>query len=93
MKLADRKSALNRPSVYTIDRSKAVVSVLVLLFDAFWFILLGVLFYVLPCVILFLCFFIPFSIAITSLLEERTNLSAFLYVCACLDLSVSTSSW
>ena len=74
VKLADRKSALNRPSVYTTDRSKAVVSVLVLLFDAFWFILLGVLFYVLPCVILFLCFFIPFSIAITSLLEERTNL-------------------
>ena len=34
------------------------------------------LFYVLPCVILFL-FFSPFSIAITSLGEERANLSAF----------------
>ena len=33
--------------------------------------------YVLPCVILFLCVFSPFSIAITSLEEERANLSAF----------------
>ena len=39
--------------------------------------LLGDLFYVLPCVILFLCFFSPFSIAITSLVGERANLSAF----------------
>ena len=38
------------------DRSKAVVLVLVLLFVALWFILRGDLFYVLPCVILFLCF-------------------------------------
>ena len=43
----------------------------------FWFILRGDLFYVLPCVILFLCFFSPFSIAITSLGEERANVSAF----------------
>ena len=50
---------------------------LVLLFVALWFILRGDLFYVLPCVILFLCFFNPFSIAITSLGEERANLSAF----------------
>ena len=38
----------------------------------------------------------PFSIAITSLGEARANLSAFSYVssiCACLDLSVSSSSW
>ena len=34
------------------------------------------LFYVLPCVILFL-FFSPFSTAITSLREERANLSVF----------------
>ena len=33
--------------------------------------------YVLPCAILFLCVFSPFSIAITSLGEERANLSAF----------------
>ena len=41
-------------------------------------------------------FFSPFSIVITSLGEERANLSAFPYVCsicACLVLSVSSSSW
>ena len=75
MKLAGRKSALNPPAVYSTDRSKAVVPVLVLLFVALWFILRGDLFYVLPCVILFLCFF---SIAITSLGEEGANRSAFL---------------
>ena len=53
--------------VYSTDRSKAVVPVLVLLFVALWFILRGDLFYVLPCVHLCLCFFSPFSIAITSL--------------------------
>ena len=39
--------------------------------------------------------FNPFSIAITSLREERANLGAFLYVCsicACLILSVFASS-
>ena len=41
---------------YSTDRSKAVVPVLVLLFVALWFILRGDLLYVLPCVILFLCF-------------------------------------
>ena len=45
---------------------------LVLLFVALWFFLRGDLFYVLPCVILF-----PFSIAITSLGEERVNICAF----------------
>ena len=82
--------------VCSTDRSKAVVPVLVLLFVASWFILRGDLLYVFPCVILFLCFFSLFSIAITSLGEERANLSAFrtfVRVCACLDLSVSSSSW
>ena len=37
------------PVVYSTDRSKAVVPVLVLLFVALWFILQGDLFYVLPC--------------------------------------------
>ena len=92
MKLASCKSALNPPVVYSTDRSKAMVPVLVLLFVALWFILRGDLLYVFPCVILFLCFsfavcisvchfvlvfFSPFSIAITSLGEERANLSAF----------------
>ena len=43
-----------------------------------------------------LVFFRPFSIAITSLGEERANLiplSCVCSVCACLDLSVSSSSW
>ena len=69
---------------------------LVLLFVALWFIVQGDLFYVLPCVILFLCVFSPFSIANTSLGEERANLSAFcafVRFCVCLDLSVSSSSW
>ena len=56
VKLASCKSALNPSVVYSTDHSKAVVSVLVLLFVALWFILRDDLFYVLPCVILFLCF-------------------------------------
>ena len=66
VKLASCKSALNTPPPNPL--------VLVLLFVALWFILQGDLFYVLPCVILFLCF--SFSIAITWLGEE-INLSAF----------------
>ena len=45
--------------VYSTDRSKAVIPVLVLLFVALWFILRGDLFYVLLCVFLFLCFSVP----------------------------------
>ena len=56
VKLASCKSALNPLVVYSTDRSKAVVPVLVLLFVALWFILRGDLLYVFPCVILFLCF-------------------------------------
>ena len=41
---------------FSTDRSKAGIPVLVLLFVALWFILRGDLFYVLPSVILFLCF-------------------------------------
>ena len=76
VKLASCKSALHPPVVCSTDRSKAVVPVLVLLLVALWFILRGDLLYVFPCVILFV-FFSPFSIAITSLGEERANLSAF----------------
>ena len=61
VKLASCKSALTPPTppppvVCSTDRSKAVVPVLVLLFVALWFILRGELLYVVPCVILFLCF-------------------------------------
>ena len=51
MKLAGCKSALNPTVVYSTDRSKAVVPVLVLLFGALWFVLWGDLLYVLPCAI------------------------------------------
>ena len=44
VKLAGRKRALYPPVVYSTDRSKAVVLVLVLLFVALWFILRGDLF-------------------------------------------------
>ena len=50
---------------------------LVLLFVALWFILQDDLFYVLPCVILFLCLSVPFSIAITSLGERELILVLF----------------
>ena len=77
VKLASCKSALNPPVVCSTDRFKALVPVLVLLFVALCFILGGDLLYVFPCVILFLCFSVLFSIAITSLGEERANLSDF----------------
>ena len=77
VKLASCKSALNPPVVCSTDRSKAVVPVLVLLLVALWFystmrfvVCLSVFHFV-------LVFFSPFSIAITSLGEERANLSAF----------------
>ena len=63
--LAGRKSALNPTVVYSTDRSKAFVLVLVLLFVALWFILQGDLW----CYFV-LVFFSPLSIAITSLGEE-----------------------
>ena len=49
---------------------------LVLLFVALWFIERGELFCLALCYFV-LAFFSPFSIAITSLGEERANLSAF----------------
>ena len=58
-KLASCKSALTTPQppvVYSTDRSKSVAPVLVLVFVALRFILRGDMFYVLPCVILFLYF-------------------------------------
>ena len=64
------------PKDVAIKMNKAVVPVLVLLFVALWFILRGDLFYVLPCYFV-LVFFNPFSIAMTSLGEERAKLSAF----------------
>ena len=44
LKLASCKSVLNPMVIYSTDRSKAVVPVLVLLFVALWFVLRGGLF-------------------------------------------------
>ena len=74
MKLASCKKCFKPPKVYSTDRSKAVVKVLVLLFVALWFILRGDCLSVCHFV---LVIFSPFSIAITSLGEQRANLSAF----------------
>ena len=79
VKLAGRKSVLTPPPppgprptvVYSTDRSKAVVPVLVLLLVDLWFILRGDLFVLCLALCYFvLVFFSPFSIAITSLGEE-----------------------
>ena len=86
------QSALNPPPppptpvVYSTDRSKTVVPVLVLLFVALWFILRGDLFY-----LVFLCF----CVAITSLGEDRANIGsfrAFLWFALVWFLSVSSAS-
>ena len=71
------------PEVYSTDRSKAVVPMLVLPFATLSFILRGDCFKY--CHELFCyCVFSIFSIAITSLRKKRANLSAF---------RVSSSSW
>ena len=95
MKLASRKSALNPLVVYSTDRSKAVVLVLVLLFVALWFITRGDLLYVFPCVILFLCFSVLLVLRLPRLGKRELILVLFVVcsVCVCLDLSVSSSSW
>ena len=74
---ASCKSALNLPVVYSTDRSKAVIPVLVLLFVALWFILRGDLFYVLPCVILFLCFSVIIALQLPRLGKRELILVLF----------------
>ena len=75
--LASYKSALNRPVVYFTDRSKAVVPVLVFVFVALWFILRGDMFYVLPCVILFLCFSVLLALRLPRLGKRELVLVLF----------------
>ena len=68
---------------------------LVLLFVALWFILLGDLFCILPCVILFLCFQ-SFKHCDYHAWGKKELILVFSYVCsicACLVVSVSSSSW
>ena len=76
-KLASCKSALNPPLVYSTDRSKAVVPVLVWLCFALWFILRGDLFYVLTCVILFLCFSVLLALRLPRLGKRELILVLF----------------
>ena len=84
VKLASCKSASvplpRHPAsvVYSTDRSKAVVPVLVLLFVALWFILRGDLFYVLPSVILFLCFSVLLALQLPRLGKREPMLVLFI---------------
>ena len=70
------ESTLNPTVVYSTDRSKAVVPVLVLLF-----VVCGLFYeaiYFMSCLVLFFsCVFQSFSVAITSLGEETFSLGAF----------------
>ena len=77
MKLASCKNALTpAPVVYSTDRSKAVVPVLVLPFVALWLILL---FYVFCCVILALCFSVLLALRLPSM--GKRELILVLLVC------------
>ena len=93
--LASCKSALNSPVVYSTDRSKAVVPVLVLLFVAFWFILRGHLLYVFPCVILFLRFSVLLVLRLPCLGKRELILVFFirLFDLCLFGFVVSSSSW
>ena len=64
--------------VYSTDRSKAVVPV-VLFFGALWFILRGDLLYVLPCVILFLCYSVLLALRLSRL--GKRELILVFFVC------------
>ena len=64
--------------IYSTDRSKAVVPVLVLLFVALLFILRGDLFYVLSCAILFLSFSVLLALRLSRL--GKTELILVLFV-------------
>ena len=77
VQLASCKSALNPPVVYSTDRPKAVVPVLVLLFGALWFILRGDLLYVLPCAILLLCFSVLLALRLPRLGKRELILVLF----------------
>ena len=91
MKLASCKSALNATVVYSTDRSKALILTVCcfVVYSTRRFV------YVLPCVILFLCFSVLLALQLPRLGTRELILVLFvlLFVCACLDLSVSSSSW
>ena len=95
VKLASCKCALNPSVFYSTNRSEALVPMLVLLFVALWFILRCDLFYVLPCVILFLCFSVLLALRLPLLGKRELILVLFvrLFDLCCLVLSASSSSW
>ena len=80
MKLASCKSALNPTMIYSTDRSKAVVPVLVLLFVVLWFIVRGDWLYVLPCVILFLCVLVLLVLRLPRLGKRELILVLFVHL-------------
>ena len=63
--------------VYSTNRSKALVPVLVLFFIALYFILPGDLFYVLPFVIFFLCFSVLLALRLPRLGKRELLLVLF----------------
>ena len=78
VKLASCKSALNSQVVYSTDRPMAEVPVLVLIFVALcFFFLRGDLFYVLPCVILFMCFSVLLALRLPRLGKRELILVLF----------------
>ena len=77
MKLASCKSALKPLLVYSTDRSKAGVPVLVLLV-ALWFILRSDLLYFLPCAILFWCFSVLLALRLPRLGKREVILVLFI---------------
>ena len=95
VKLVSCKRALNPPVVYSTDCSKAVVPVLVLLFITLCFILRGDLFYVLPCVILFLCFAVLLALQLPRLGKRELILVLFvrLFDLCLFGFVGSFSSW
>ena len=94
VKLAGRKSVFKPVVIYPADRSKVVVPMLVLLVAALWFILRGDLFYVLPCVILFLCISVLSALRLPRLGKRKLILVLFvrLFYLRLFGLSVSSSS-
>ena len=82
VKSARFKIVLNPSVVYSTDRSKALVPVLVLLLVALWFILRGDLSYVLPCVILFLCFTVLLALRLPCLWKRELILVLFVRLLA-----------
>ena len=96
VKLASCKSALTPPVVYSADRSKAVVPVLVLFFVALWFILRGAFYFFMSYLVSFcsLCFSVLLALRLPRLGKRELILVLFeRSICACLDLSVFSSFW